>query len=78
MRAGQPVIEPIEEEQKVTINVPIEEQGRNEIQVGGGYSGLDGAFFNGVYSTRNFLGRGQVLSAASGNESSASSLPPPS
>ena len=32
--------------------------------VGGGYSGLDGAFFNGIYSTRNFLGRGQVVSAA--------------
>ena len=41
-----------------------EEQGRNEIQVGGGYSGVDGAFFNGVYSTRNFLGRGQIVSLA--------------
>ena len=44
--------------------MPGEERGRNEIQVGGGYSGLEGAFFNGVYSTRNFLGRGQIVSAA--------------
>lgn len=59
-----PIIEPDDASQSVTVTFPIEEQGRNEIQVGGGYSGLDGAFFNGVYSTRNFLGRGQVLSAA--------------
>lgn len=60
----EPVIDPIEGAQAAMVTVAIEEQGRNEIQVGGGYSGLDGAFFNGVYSTRNFLGRGQVLSAA--------------
>jgi outer membrane protein insertion porin family len=47
----------------VRITVPGEEKGRNEVQVGGGYSGLDGAFFTGFYSTRNLLGRGQVLSA---------------
>jgi outer membrane protein insertion porin family len=60
----QAVIEPVENENRVRVTVPGEEQGRNEIQIGGGYSGLDGAFFNGVYSTRNFLGRGQVLSVA--------------
>ncbi len=60
----EPVIEPIEDESRVNINFVGVEQGRNEIQVGGGYSGLDGAFFNGVYSTRNFLGRGQTVSAA--------------
>ena len=60
----EPVIDPIADRQAALVNVNVEEQGRNEIQVGGGYSGLDGAFFNGVYSTRNFLGRGQVLSAA--------------
>ena len=38
------------------------EKGRNEIQIGGGYSGADGAFFTGLYSTKNFLGRGQVVS----------------
>ncbi len=60
----EPLIEPIEGEARVNIKFDGVEQGRNEIQVGGGYSGLDGAFFNGVYSTRNFLGRGQVVSAA--------------
>jgi outer membrane protein assembly complex protein YaeT len=61
---GEPVIEPIETEDKVRIVLAGQEQGRNEIQVGGGFSGLEGAFFSGIYSTRNFLGRGQVLSTA--------------
>ncbi len=61
---NDPIIEPIEGENRVHITIAGEEQGRNEIQIGGGYSGLDGAFFSGIYSTRNFLGRGQVLSAA--------------
>lgn len=60
----EPVIEPIEEENKVRITMPGQERGRNEIQIGGGYSGLDGAFFQGFYSTRNFLGRGQIVSAS--------------
>jgi outer membrane protein insertion porin family len=60
----EPVIEPIEGESRVNIRFNGLEQGRNEIQIGGGYSGLEGAFFNGIYSTRNFLGRGQVVSAA--------------
>lgn len=60
---GQPVIEPIEGESRVRIRFDGTEQGRNEIQIGGGFSGLEGAFFNGVYSTRNLLGRGQILSA---------------
>jgi outer membrane protein insertion porin family len=58
------VVEPVEGESRVRIRVPGEEKGRNEIQVGGGYSGLDGAFFQGFYSTRNFLGRGQILSTS--------------
>jgi outer membrane protein insertion porin family len=60
----EPLIEPIAEEHRVNVTFDGEEQGRNEIQIGGGYSGYEGAFFNGVYSTRNFLGRGQILSAA--------------
>jgi len=58
------VVEPVEGEGRVRILVPGEEKGRNEIQIGGGYSGIDGAFFQGFYSTRNFLGRGQVLSTS--------------
>jgi len=60
----EPIIEPVEDETRVNIAFNGEEQGRNEVQFGGGYSGLDGAFFSGVYSTRNFLGRGQTVSAA--------------
>ncbi len=59
-----PVIEPLEGENRVRILVPVEEQGRNEIQVGGGFSGSEGAFFTGFYSTRNFLGRGQILTVS--------------
>ncbi len=62
--SGEPTVEPVEGESRVHVRFAGEEQGRNEIQIGGGYSGVDGAFFNGVYSTRNFLGRGQVVSVA--------------
>jgi len=62
--AGDPIIEPEEGENKVRVTIEGQEQGRNEIQVGGGFSGVEGAFFNGVYSTRNFLGRGQIVSLA--------------
>ena len=55
-------IRPVEGTNNVQIDVAGAEKGRNEIQVGGGYSGADGAFFTGLYSTRNFLGRGQVVS----------------
>jgi outer membrane protein insertion porin family len=55
-------IQPVEGTNKVQISLAGEEKGRNEIQIGGGYSGSDGAFFTGLYATKNFLGRGQVLS----------------
>src|SRR4029079_2656613 len=58
------IVEPVEGEGRVRITVPGQEKGRNEIQIGGGNSGIYGAFFQGFYSTRNFLGRGQVLSAS--------------
>ncbi len=57
----EPIIEPIPGENRIRIKVKGEEKGRNEIQVGGGYSGLEGAFFAGSYSTRNFLGRGEIF-----------------
>jgi outer membrane protein insertion porin family len=58
------IIEPVEGTDRLRITVPGEEKGRNEIQIGGGYSGVDGAFFTGFYSTRNLLGRGQILSVS--------------
>jgi outer membrane protein insertion porin family len=60
----EPIVEPVEGESRVDVTISGQEAGRNEIQVGGGYSGVNGAFFNGVYSTRNFLGRGQTVSLA--------------
>lgn len=54
-------IRPRTGEDKVDIVIKGTESNRNEIQVGGGVSGLDGAFFSGSYATRNFLGRGEIL-----------------
>jgi outer membrane protein insertion porin family len=58
----EPEITPVPGENRVQITIEGVEQSRNELQVGGGFSGLDGAFFAGSYSTRNFMGRGQTLS----------------
>jgi len=57
-----PDVQPREGTNKVDIEVKGTESSRNEIQVGGGVSGLEGGFFQASYSTRNFLGRGEVLS----------------
>jgi len=62
VRPEDVVVQPVEGTNKVQINAAGAEKGRNEIQIGGGYSGADGAFFTGLYSTKNFLGRGQVVS----------------
>jgi outer membrane protein insertion porin family len=58
-----PVVTPEQDTGKVHIEVQGTESSRNEIQVGGGVSGLDGGFFQGSYSTRNFMGKGEVFSA---------------
>lgn len=58
----EPVIKPVEGSDKVTVRVEGIEQRRSELQVGGGYSGLDGGFFTSSYQTRNFLGRGDLVS----------------
>jgi outer membrane protein insertion porin family len=59
------VLIPDEEgESRLNAKITGAEQGRNEIQVGGGFSGTEGAFFQGSYSTRNFLGRGEILQAS--------------
>jgi outer membrane protein assembly factor BamA len=60
---GDPAVSPEEESGKVDLQVVGTEASKNEIQVGGGVSGIDGGFFQGSYSTRNFLGKGEVLSA---------------
>jgi outer membrane protein insertion porin family len=57
----EPVIEPVEGTDGVHVTVEGVEQRRSELQVGGGYSGLDGGFFTANYQTRNFLGRGNLV-----------------
>ena len=57
----EPTIKPIEGTDKVAVSIEGIEQRRSELQVGGGYSGLDGGFFTASYQTRNFLGRGDLV-----------------
>jgi outer membrane protein insertion porin family len=57
----EPIIKPIEGTDRVSVTVEGIEQRRSELQVGGGYSGLDGGFFTTSYQTRNFLGRGDLV-----------------
>jgi outer membrane protein insertion porin family len=57
-----PVVKPRADRAKVDIEVQGIESNRNEIQVGGGVSGVEGGFFQASYATRNFLGRGEILS----------------
>lgn len=73
---GAPELVPVPGKAEVDVIVPGEEQSRNEIQVGGGYSELDGGFFLATYQTRNFLGRGESLGVrvAVGGRSSRASL----
>jgi len=63
-QVGQdPVVNPLPDGDRVEVELQGVETSRNEIQVGGGVSGIEGAFFQGSYATRNFLGRGEILSA---------------
>jgi outer membrane protein insertion porin family len=57
-----PAVKPLGGSDRVDIEVQGIESNRNEIQVGGGVSGLEGGFFQASYATRNFLGRGEILS----------------
>ncbi|MFN7965449.1 MAG: outer membrane protein assembly factor BamA [Acidobacteriota bacterium] len=74
--SGEADLQPVTGASQVDVKVHGEEQSRNEIQVGGGYSELDGGFFLASYSTRNFLGRGDTLnlSAQVGGRASRASI----
>jgi len=52
---------PVEGENVVDVVVDVIESGKNSIQFGGGYSGLEGAFGSFAFSTRNFFGKGQTF-----------------
>ena len=49
---------------EVDVLIKGEETGRNEINVGGGYSGSLGFFGTLSFATRNFLGRGESISVS--------------
>lgn len=59
---GDPVITPVPNANQVDVTVRGKEVGRNEIQFGGGYSGVDGFFATFSFFSRNFLGRGSQFS----------------
>ncbi len=50
-----------DKEKLVNVTIKGEEVGRTDIQFGAGYSELDGFFGQFAFSTRNFLGRGEVI-----------------
>ncbi len=75
MPAEEPTLQPISDRAQVDVVVQGEEENRNQIQVGGGYSELEGGFFLASFETRNFLGRGESLNlylAIGGRANSAS------
>lgn len=61
---GEPVVTPVPGTNEVDVKVRGKEVGRNEIQFGGGYSGVDGFFATFSFFSRNFLGRGSAFSVS--------------
>jgi len=49
------------EKNKVNVTLKLEEQNRNQLQFGAGYSEFEGTFLQFSFSTSNFLGRGETL-----------------
>ena len=49
---------------EVDVTLKLEEQNRNQLQFGAGYSQLDGTFMSGSYATSNFLGQGETFEVA--------------
>jgi len=62
---SDPVSFDIDQEEK-TVDLAIKgtEGDRTELLFGGGFSEIDGFFFQGQFKTRNFLGRGETLGAS--------------
>ena len=65
-----------EQNKRVNVTIKGEEVGRTDVQFGAGYSEVEGLFGQFSFSTRNFLGRGEVvgLSAQIGKMGSNYSL----
>lgn len=49
------------ENKTIDLTLKVTETGKNQIQFGGGYSGIEGLFFNFAFTTSNFWGQGQTL-----------------
>jgi outer membrane protein insertion porin family len=59
-----PHLAPGQDEHSVDVTFELEEQNRNQVAIGGGFSELDGAYVNLNFQTANFLGRGEALNLA--------------
>jgi outer membrane protein insertion porin family len=62
--AEEPDFQVRQDEPKVDLTVKGTEASRNEVQFGAGYSAVDKFFGQFSFQTRNFMGRGEVLSAS--------------
>jgi outer membrane protein insertion porin family len=60
----EPQFAPDNTTKTVDVKITGQEASRNELNFGAGYSGFDGFFGQFSFATRNFLGRGEVLSAS--------------
>jgi len=58
---------------RLDVTFKVEEQNRNSFTLGGGVSGLEGAFLNASFSTTNFLGSGETLQLSAQTGARASS-----
>jgi outer membrane protein insertion porin family len=59
-----PSFVPDNQNKKVDVIIKGQEASRNELNFGAGYSGFDGFFGQFSFATRNFLGRGETISAS--------------
>ncbi len=53
-----------DQNKRVNVTIKGEEVGRTDVQFGAGYSEIEGLFGQFMFSTRNFLGRGEIFSAS--------------
>jgi outer membrane protein insertion porin family len=53
-----------QEKNQVDVTLKLEEQNRNQLQFGAGYSEYEGTFLQFAFSTSNFMGRGETLSTS--------------
>jgi outer membrane protein insertion porin family len=50
-----------EPNKRVNVTIKGEEAGKTDVQFGAGYSEIQGLFLQAAFSTRNFLGRGEII-----------------